>query len=73
MLTNQQKIAVAKLPNINDVIALLNECKTVKASLIGKDQHETVVNAVIFESEAGLIFQFLKYLDDIKQNNFHDQ
>lgn len=72
-ISNPQKIAVAKLQNINDVLSLLNECKTKYGSLIGKNAHETVVNAATMEAEAALIASFQIYLEDIKQNKFHEQ
>ena len=46
MLTNAEKLNLAKSTNINHVIDLLNECKTEFPSVVGDTEHKTVVNAV---------------------------
>lgn len=66
MMTIQEKHELAHSPLVPQFIRFLNECKTQRAGLIGKDQFETTVNAITFEREAEMCFKFSQTLADIK-------
>jgi len=72
MLNTTQKINIAQLPNIADVIQLLNESKSNVGSIIGDTEYATLVNAITLETEALFIARFAQFIEDIKVGNFHD-
>lgn len=72
MLTNAERLNLAKSTNINHVIDLLNECKTEFPSVIGDTEHKTVVNAVTLEAEAAIIGRFFLKIENYKQGIYEN-
>jgi len=72
MLTNAEKLNLAQSSNIPQVIELLNECKTQFASIVGENEHSTVVNAVILETEAAIIGRFFTKIENYKQGLYEN-
>lgn len=72
MLTNAEKLQIAQSSNIEKVIELLNECKTQFASIVGENEHSTVVNAVTLEAEAAIIGRFFTKIENYKQGLYEN-
>jgi hypothetical protein len=71
-INNNDKIAVAQSPLLEHIFTMLNESKSQIPSIIGDDLFKTALNGITLEVEAALIARFEQYINDIKQNNFHD-
>ena len=68
----QQKIALAQSEHAGTIVALMKDCTTPIADLIGKTEFETVVNAITMEVEGRMMAKMVDYIDRIRHGELHD-
>lgn len=68
----QKKIALAQSPLAPVILELMKDCAQ-KVPLVGKDEWETIKNAIIMDTTSTLFREMVDYLEKIRQGVLIDR
>ena len=68
----QKKIALAQSPLAPVILELMKDCAQ-KVPLVGKDEWETIKNAIIMDTTSTLLSEMVDYLEKIRQGGLIDR
>lgn len=69
----QQKIALAQSEHHSVIVDLMKDCATPIVDIIGKNEFETLVNAITLEVEGKMMVRMADYIIKIRQGALHEQ
>lgn len=68
----QRKIALAQSEHAGAIVDLIKDCTTPIVDIIGKNEFETLVNAITLEVEGKMMVRLVDYIKRIREGALHD-
>jgi hypothetical protein len=69
----QRKIALAQSEHSGTIVDLMKDCATPITDIIGKNEFDTLVNAITLEVEGKMMVRMADYITKIRQGILHEQ